>query len=140
MSAQRFIAIALMIAGLGWTAGNFAPPTTMPPVALGVITAIHALPIVLLILFSLPLAQSRDGGPRWPRRGISTIAVFYAIAMVAIEAYSMANPDPNAFGIHNLADAEPAAIVFVGTLLWLASLVPARARSIVASPSQKAHG
>ena len=39
--------------------------TTMPASALTIITAIHALPIALLILFSLPLVQSRDGALLW---------------------------------------------------------------------------
>jgi len=128
MSTQRYVATVVMIAGLGWTAGNFAPPDTMPAVTVNIITALHALPIALLILFSLPLMRSQDNGPRWACRGMTGVAAFYALAMVAIEAYSIANPDPNAFGIHNLADAEPAALVFVGTLLWLASLIPARTR------------
>ncbi len=138
MSTQRYVATLVMIAGLGWTAGNFAPPTTMPTIALTIITALHALPIALLILFSLPLAQSRDGEPRWARRGITGVAVFYALGMVAIEAYSIANPAPNAFGIHNMADAEPAALVFVGALLWLASLIPARTRSALPSRQRAA--
>ncbi len=56
--------------------------------AVNTITALHALPIALLILFSLPLVQSRDGGPRWARRGMTGVAAFYALAMVAIAAYS----------------------------------------------------
>ncbi len=132
MSTQRIAALLLMTAGFAWTAGNFAQPDT----SLGVqtfTTVLHALPIALTILCALPLLQRHDGGPRWARRGVAILAVLYTVGLIGIAAYSVANPDPNAFGIHNMADAEPAAVLAVGNLLWLASLIPARARAALPS-------
>jgi len=126
MSTQRIAALLLMTAGFAWTAGNFAQPDT----SLGVqvfTTVLHALPIALTILFALPLLQRRDDGPRWARRGVATLAVLYTIGLIGIGAYSVANPDPNAFGIHNMADAEPALVLAAGNLLWLTSLIHGRA-------------
>ena len=128
MSTQRLTAIFLMITGFAWTAGNFAQPDK--PLGLHVFTTLlHALPIALTILFALPLAPRQDGGPRWARRGITAVAAIYTVGMVGIIAYSFANPDPNAFGIHSLGDAEPSVVLTLGNLLWLGSLVPVRARS-----------
>ncbi len=127
MSTQRIAAIFLMIAGFGWTAGNFAQPDN--PLGTHIITTLlHALPIVLTMLFALPLMRRGDGGPTWARRGLSVVAVAYTIGLVGVIAYSFANPDPNAFGIHTLADAEPATVMALGNLLWLATVVPLGAR------------
>ncbi len=137
MSTQRIAALLLMTAGFAWTAGNFAQPDT----SLGVqvfTTVLHALPIALTILFALPLLERHDGGSRWARRGVATLAVLYTVGLIGIAAYSVANPDPNAFGIHNMADAEPAVVLAVGNLLWLASLVPARARAALPSRQRAA--
>ena len=125
MSTQRLAALFLMTAGFGWTAGNFAQPDK--PLSLHIFTTcLHALPIFLTILFALPLLKDGKGGPRWARRGMTVLASLYTVAMVGVIAYSHANPDPNAFGIHSLADAEPATVLVVGMLLWLASVVPVR--------------
>ncbi len=128
MSTQRIAALLLMTAGFAWTAGNFA----QPDMSFGVqafTTVLHTLPIALTILCALPLLQRRDDGPRWARRGIATLAVLYTVGLIGIGAYSVANPDPNAFGIHNMADAEPALVLAAGNLLWLASLLQVRARA-----------
>jgi hypothetical protein len=126
MSRLRLTALFLMIAGFAWTAGNFVQPDK--PLGLHVLTTLlHALPVALTILLALPLVERRDGGPRWALRGITALALLYAFAIVDIIAYSVVNPDPNAFGIHSLGDAEAAAVVSAGNLLWLASLRPARA-------------
>jgi len=128
MSTQRIAALLLMTAGFAWTAGNFAQPDTSFGVQ-AFTTVLHALPIALTILFALPLLQRRDDGPRWARRGIATLAVLYTVGLIGIGAYSVTNPDPNAFGIHNMADAEPALVLAAGNLLWLASLLQVRARA-----------
>ena len=128
MSTQRLTAIFLMIAGFAWTAGNFVQPDK--PLGVHVFTtALHALPVALTILFALPLVRQQDDGPRWARRGLTTVAAIYTVGMVGVIAYSFANPDPNAFGIHSLGDAEAATVMSAGTLLWLGSLIPVRARS-----------
>lgn len=128
MSTQRITAIFLMIAGFGWIAGNFVQPDK--PLNVHVYTAlIHALPAALAILFAVPLVRRHDGGPRWALRGITVLAALYTVGLAVIGAYSIGNPDPNAFGIHSLGDGEAAAVLLAGNLLWLGSLVPLRARS-----------
>ena len=128
MTTQRLTAIFLMIAGFAWTAGNFVQPDK--PLATHIFTTLlHALPVALTILFALPLVQRRDGGPRWARLGVTAVAAVYTVGLGVIIAYSFANPDPNAFGIHSLGDAEAAVVMAAGTLLWLASLFPVRARA-----------
>jgi hypothetical protein len=137
MSTQRITALFLMAAGFGWTAGNFAQPDK--PLGVHVFTTlIHALPIVLTLLFAVPLLQHRDGGPRWALRGVSALAALYTVGLVGVIAYSVVNPDPNAFGIHTLADAEPATVMAAGNLLWLASLGTVWARAARSSRTQAA--
>lgn len=132
MSAQRITALFLMTAGFGWIAGNFVQPDR--PLGTHLFTTfIHALPVALTILFAVPLMQRRDGDPGWARRGITALSAIYMLGIAAIIVFSVANPDPNAFGIHSLGDAEAAAVMTAGTLLWLASLVPVRARATAAS-------
>lgn len=131
MSTQRIAAILLMTAGFAWTAGNFAQAGG--PVSVQVITTlIHALPVALTILCAVPLLRQRDGGPRWATRLLSTLAALYTAGLLVIIAYSVGHPDPNAYGIHTAADAEPAALMAMGNLLWLASMMPARTRQTTA--------
>jgi hypothetical protein len=137
MSTQRIVALFVMTAGFAWLAGDFVQPDK-PFAAHILITLLHALPIALTLLFAVPLVQRRDGGPRWAARGIGVVAAFYTIALVGILAYSVATPDPNAFGIHSLGDAEAAAVTAVGNLLWLASLRPSQARATLRSRRQEA--
>ena len=127
MSAQRTAALFVMTAGFGWVAGDFVQPDK--PLATHVlITLVHAVPVVLTIVFAVPLLERGDGGPRWAMRGVTAVAALYTIAYVGIMAYSLAIPDPNAFGIHSLGDWEAAVVMIAGNLLWLASLAPLRAR------------
>ena len=137
MSTQRIVALFVMTAGFAWIAGQFVQPDK--PLGIHILTTlIHALPIALTILFAVPLVQRRDGGPRWAACGIGVVAAFYTVGLVGILAYSVATPDPNAFGIHSLGDAEAAAVTAVGNLLWLASLLPSRAQAPLTSRRQLA--
>ena len=137
MSTQRIVALLLMTAGFAWTAGNFAQASGSVGVQVFT-TLLHALPVALTVLFALPLLRHGDGGPRWALRGVSVLAVIYTIGLAGIVAFSILNPDPNAFGIHTAADAEPAAILATGNLLWLATLGRARARITAASQQRVA--
>jgi hypothetical protein len=137
MSTQRIVALFVMTAGFAWVAGDFVQPDK-PLAAHILITLIHALPVAVTILFAVPLVQRRDGGPRWAARGTSAVAALYTVGLVGVLAYSVATPDPNAFGIHSLGDAEAAALLAAGNLLWLASLLPSRARAALTSRRQMA--
>ena len=137
MSTQRIVALFVMTAGFAWVAGQFVQPDK--PLGVHILSTLgHALPVALTILFAVPLVQRRDGGPRWAARGIGVVAAFYTIALAGVLAYSVATPDPNAFGIHSLGDAEAAAVAAVGNLLWLTSLRPSRARAPLTSRRQLA--
>jgi hypothetical protein len=137
MSTQRIVALFVMTAGFAWVAGQFVQPDK--PLGIHILTTlIHALPIALTILFAVPLVRRRDGGPRWAARGVGVVSALYTVGLVGILAYSVATPDPNAFGIHSLGDAEAAAVLAAGNLLWLASLLPARARAPLTSRRQLA--
>lgn len=123
-------AIVLMAAGWGWISGNFVQPVTY---TFGIIADIlHVLPLVALLLLSMAFFRASDTLPqtvtpsKGTRMGISIIALFSILALVAFIILGAINPDPNSVGVHSFEDWMPVVVLGAGTLLWLASLVPLR--------------
>jgi hypothetical protein len=127
MSTQRISALFVMTAGFAWVAGDFVQPDT-PLLTHVLLTLIHALPVALTIIFAVPLVTRPDDAPRWALRGITAVAAFYTVGYLGIIDYSLAHPDPNAFGIHSLGDWEASLVMIAGNVLWLAALLPLQAR------------
>ena len=109
-------AIVIMATGYGWVGGNFATATDTVPVTLA-ITAGHLLfPAALAVLAGLLAAN--PGSPA-ARRTVTAVAWLGVLFAAVSTGYALANPDPGAFGPHNLADYTAIVILLVGALLWL---------------------
>jgi hypothetical protein len=123
---RQVAAIFLMAAGWGWTAGNFVQPLNTPwgPIA----DAIHVLPLALLLPLSLRLVGAAMAGiaSRGARNGITALALYAIIGCVVMIVLGVTNPDPNSVGVHTAEDWMPVIVLNAGTLLWLATLLPAR--------------
>jgi hypothetical protein len=119
-------AIVIMATGFGWVGGNFATATDTLPVKLTV-TAGHLIFPAALAVFTGLLAAN----PTSPaaRRAVTAVAWLGVLFVAVSTGYALANPDPNAFGPHNLADYTAIVILLAGALLWLLHrLVPPAAR------------
>ena len=127
LSKLQIAAILLLFAGWGWSGGNFTPsdaPFINP--------LLHCIPLVLLILFSLPILQLRSTlqgtGPntRWAFIGISVLAIIGIIGATVLVFLGASNPDPNAVGVKTLEDWFPTAMMYAGNLLWLGTVIFSR--------------
>lgn len=123
-------AIILMAAGWGWICGNFVQPVTY---TFGIVADIlHVLPLVALLLLSIAFFRTSNTLPqtitpsKGARMGISILAIFSILALVAFIILGVINPDPNSVGVHSFEDWMPVIVLGAGTLLWLAALVPLR--------------
>lgn len=122
----QVVAILVLTAGWGWSAGNFTPagaPFLNP--------LLHCIPIVLLLVLGLqffraPADLQRAGShTRGAIVGISIFAALTIIGCIVMIALGASNPDPNAVGVKTLEDWFPTAINLAGSFLWLATLIPA---------------
>lgn len=136
----QIAAIVLMAAGWGWISGNFVQPVTY---TFGIIADIlHVLPLVALLLLSMAFFRTSDTLPgtvttsKGARMGISIIALFSILALVAFIILGAINPDPNSVGVHSFEDWMPVIVLGAGTLLWLVALVPLRRGTKTAARTQ----
>jgi len=109
-------AIVIMATGYGWVGGNFATVTDTMAVKLA-ITAGHLIfPAALAVLAGLLTAHP---GSAAARRTVTAVAWLGVLFAAVSTGYALANPDPGAFGPHNLADYTAIVILLAGALLWL---------------------
>ena len=123
-------AIVIMAAGYGWVGGNFSTATDTLPVKLAVTLGHLIFPAALAVLAAL-LARN----PRSPATGRAVTAVAWLSVLFAAVStgYAVANPDPNAFGPHNVADYTAIVILLGGAVLWLLQ------RFVPLAPRQRTH-
>ncbi|HCI80490.1 MAG TPA: hypothetical protein DHW02_12460 [Ktedonobacter sp.] len=130
-SKLQIAAILLLFAGWGWTGGNFTPsdaPFINP--------LLHCIPLVLLMLFSLPILQLRGTlkgtrpNTKWAFIGISILAVIGIIGTTVLVFLGASNPDPNAVGVKTLEDWFPTVMMYAGNLLWLGTVMFSRQHSL----------
>ena len=128
-STLQIMAILLMFAGWGWTGGNFTPgdaPFLNP--------LLHCIPLVLLLLFSLPLLRMRDSQQaapvKWADVALSILAIASIIGCIVMVILGASNPDPNAVGVKTLEDWFPVVILNMGTFLWLGTRLFPHQRAI----------
>src|SRR5215468_179282 len=92
-------AIVIMATGFGWVGGNFSTTTDTLPVQLA-ITAGHLIfPVALAVLAGLLAA---DPGSAAARRAVTAVAWLGVLFVAVSTGYALANPNPDAFGPHNL--------------------------------------
>ena len=131
ISKLQIIAVVLMIAGLGWSGGNFTPQDAPAWNYL-----LHCIPVVLLLIISLLLFQMRDetrqGAANIGRTKLtlSIFSVVVIIGTIVMIVLGSTNPDPNAIGVKTFADWLPTSILNLGTLLWLGTAFFARGKHV----------
>ena len=119
-------AIVLMVAGWGWAGGNFSSGLPLWNVLL------HLVPLLWLLGHTLQFFRTPEAGQGTAARkrgtdiGISVFAIVTLIACTVLVVLGIANPNPDSVGVHNLWDWVSTIILFVGTFLWLGTLIPAR--------------
>jgi hypothetical protein len=129
----QVVALLVMVAGWGWSDGNFTPPDQ--PLN----TLLHCIPLVLLTVFGLQFFSAHDAHQRgvraanWGYIGLSIVAIVSIIGAIVMITLGVVNPDPNSVGVHNFADWFPTIILNMGTFLWLGTMLPARRKHEVAS-------
>jgi hypothetical protein len=130
-SKLQITAIIIMATGWGWNAGNFTPPD-----ASFLNYLLHGIPILLLLVLSLPMLRVRgtyqqpESKAGWTAVGMSVFAIATIIAYAVMIVLGASNPDPNAFGVKTLADWFPTTINIAGSLLWLMTLILSHYRHV----------
>ncbi len=117
-----------MAAGWGWICGNFVQPVAY---AFGIFAdTLHVLPLVALLLLSLQFFRTTGTLPqtvtpsKGASKGITILAIFSILALVAFIILGLVNPDPNSVGVHSFEDWMPVIVLGAGTILWLSALLP----------------
>ena len=109
-------AIVIMATGYGWVGGNFSTATDTLPVKLAVTVGHLIFPAALAVLAGLLTANPRSPAAR---RAVTAVAWLSVLFAAVSTGYALANPNPNAFGPHNLADYTAIVILLAGAVIWL---------------------
>jgi hypothetical protein len=117
-------AIVIMAAGFGWVGGNFSTATDRLPVKVAITVGHLIFPGALAVLAGLLAANPRSPAAR---RAVTAVAWLSVLFVAVSTGYALANPDPNAFGPHNLADYTAIVILLAGAAIWLLHPVVSRA-------------
>lgn len=140
-SRLQVTAILVMAVGQGWSAGNFTPsdaPFWNP--------LLHLIPVLLVLLFGLPILRVRGAqqdtasNAGWAIVAMSILAVLSTISVIVLIVFGATSTNPDAVGVKSVEDWFPAILMLLGNLLWLATLIPARravAEARVASTGDK---
>src|SRR5579859_4246476 len=91
----QIAAIIVISCGSGWAGGNFSAGLPLWNVLL------HALPLVLLLLFSWPIVYAQSTA-NWGGVAITILVIISLIGDIALILLGMTNPNPNSVGVHNL--------------------------------------
>jgi hypothetical protein len=118
-------AIILMAGGFGWIGGNFPPAGTWPFVL--IITLIHFVPVAALIALAPYLFSTRPAA--WAWYGVHVVACFGLLSIVVAIGLTLANPAPDATGLHSFYDYVPTILVFLGSATWLVEALRQRRKS-----------
>ena len=109
-------AIVVMATGFGWVGGNFSTATDRLPVKVAITVGHLIFPGALAVLAGLLAAN--PGSP--PARRTVTAVAWLSVAFAAVSmGYALANPNPDAFGPHNVADYTAIVILLAGAVGWL---------------------
>lgn len=134
---QQMIGIVLLAAGWGWAGSNFTP---------GDVpwwnVALHAIPVLILLLLSLGFFSAENARQRgeahsnWASIGLSIVAAISLIGFVAGIIMGVTNP-AGAYGISTPGDWVAAVMLILGGLGWLTALIPARRGSVMSRSASK---
>ncbi len=123
-SKLQIAAIVLMLAGSGWSGGNFTPQGAPLWNYL-----LHCVSIILLLFLCTQLFGIRDMSLQAAthigriKAGVSILAIVGIIGCIIMIVLGATNPDPNAVGVKNFADWFPTIMLSIGNFLWLATVL-----------------
>jgi hypothetical protein len=126
ISKLQMSAIIITAAAVGWAGGNFTSGLPLWNMLL------HCMPILLLAIIGAQMLRVRgthqDGETRarGAEMGMTVLIVVLIIGSTVLVILGVTNPDPNSVGVHSLGDWFSTILMYLGTLLWLATLIPAR--------------
>ncbi len=119
--SRKAAAVLIMAMGWGWIDGNFVPDD--PRYFYNAL--LHCIPLVILLALGLRFFRYSGQELPGPRNtGLTIFAVFSLIGLVVMIILGASNPDPNAVGVKTLPDWFPTVMLAIGSLLWLATLLP----------------
>lgn len=123
---RQIAGIILLAAGWGWAGANFTPSDSLWWNYL-----LHAIPILLLLVFSLGFFSVSDDHERagsngsWAKIGLSIFAAISFFGFIAGIILGVSNPN-SAYGISTVGDWVAAVILILGGLVWLTTLISVR--------------
>jgi hypothetical protein len=133
-------AIVIMATGFGWVGGNFSTAADSLPVELAVTVGHLIFPAALAVLAGLLAADPRSLAAR---RAVTAVAWLGVLFAAVSTGYALANPNPDAFGPHNLPDYTAIVILLAGAVIWLLypviSRAPRRPRNAAAGRPVRHH-
>jgi len=138
VSQLQISAMIIIAAAAGWSGGNFSADLPLWNMLL------HCIPIFLLIIIGLQMLhvrgtyQSGEARARGAEIGMTVLVIALIIGSTVMVILGVTNPDPNAVGVHGLGDWFSTVLMYLGTLLWLGTLIPARRVRAVTSATTTA--
>ena len=133
VSQLQISAMIIIAAAAGWSGGNFSADLPLWNMLL------HCMPIVLLAIIGAQMLRVRgthqdgEARARGAEIGMTVLIVVLILGSTVLVILGVTNPDPNAVGVHSLGDWFSTILMYLGTLLWLATLIPARRSRAVTS-------
>jgi hypothetical protein len=103
---------------------------------------LHCIPLLGLLLIGLQLvrvrgtSQSGESPARGAEIGMTVFALVTIVAITVLVLLGVSNPDPNSVGVHNLWDWFPTILLYLSTLLWFGTLIPARRVRVATSAAR----
>ncbi|HJT55609.1 MAG TPA: hypothetical protein VJ761_03870, partial [Ktedonobacteraceae bacterium] len=123
---RQIAGIILLVAGWGWAGANFTPSDSTWWNYL-----LHAVPVLLLLVFSLGFFSTPDDHERavshsgWASIGLGIFAGISFLGFIVGIILGVVNPN-GAYGISTGGDWVAAVILILGGFVWLTTLLPIR--------------
>ena len=118
----RCAAIILIAAGYGWAGGHYIPADSSI-----IAYSFQFIVIVLLLILGVHfLSKSKDEYKKnsWSTNGLTIFSALSLLINILNVIHGAFSHDVHSFGSHNsLADLVPIAIIILGTVLWLITVV-----------------
>ena len=124
LSKLQIAAIVIMLAGSGWSGGNFTPQGAPLWNYL-----LHCISIILLLFLCIQLFGVRDRSVQAVAHverikvGVSVLAVIGILSCIVMIVLGASNPDPNAVGVKTFADWFPTIMLSIGNFMWLGTVL-----------------
>jgi len=125
---QTFAILLMVLAG-GCDVGQFALSMYNTwGIGITINVLLHFLPTFIIMAFAIQFFYAPQRLA--PRIWVSVLSMLSVIGTVVLIILGAVNPDPNSVGVHSPGDWTVAIAIFVGALLWFATLLVERAQSV----------